>query len=176
MVKKLISLYFGRKNFFRGSAALAVTALASNLLGLLRDRLLAHSFGASRVLDAYNGAFIVPNLLLNIFVAGALTAAFVPIFTRLSERGEKEKTLEFTNSVLNSSLLVILLAGLFVIIFAPQISHWVVPGFDAASGALFVKLMRLVMVSILIFAASNTFGNILLSRKIFLVRNISSSL
>lgn len=152
---------------------LAFTALLSNLLGLLRDRLLAHSFGASRALDAYNAAFVVPNLLLNIFVAGALAAAFVPIFTELTAKNEKEKSLEFTNSVLNSSLLIILVTGLIVFIFAPQISNFVVPGFDVASKALFVKLMRLLLLSPLIFAASNTFGSILVSEERFFWYGVS---
>jgi len=173
LVRGLISIYFSRKNFFKGSAVLAFTALLSNLLGLLRDRLLAHSFGASRVLDAYNAAFVVPNLLLNIFVAGALAAAFVPIFTELTTKNEKEKSLEFTNSVLNSSLLVILVTGLIVFIFAPQLSKFIVPGFDAASKALFVKLMRLLLLSPLIFAASNTFGSILVSEERFFWYGIS---
>jgi len=64
-------------------------------------------------------------------------------------------------------------AGLFVFIFAPQISNWVVPGFDAASKALFVRLMKLVMISILIFAASNTFGNVLLSKEKFFWYGVS---
>ena len=173
MIKKLISLYFNRKTFFRGSAVLALTALLSNLLGLLRDRLLAHSFGASSALDAYNAAFVVPNLLLNIFVAGALAAAFVPIFTELTTKNEKEKSLEFTNSVLNSSLLVVLVTGLIVFIFAPQLSNYIVPGFDPASKVLFVKLMRLLLLSPLIFAASNTFGSILVSEEKFFWYGIS---
>jgi putative peptidoglycan lipid II flippase len=173
MIKKLISLYFSKKAFFRGSAILAFTALLSNLLGLLRDRLLAHSFGASRALDAYNAAFVVPNLLLNIFVAGALAAAFVPIFTELANKNEKEKLSEFVNSVLNSSLLIILITGLIVFAFAPQLSNFIVPGFDADSKALFIKLMRLLLLSPLIFAASNTFGNILVSEEKFFWYGIS---
>ncbi|MDP2933610.1 MAG: lipid II flippase MurJ, partial [bacterium] len=173
MIKKLISLYFNRKTFFKGSAVLALTALFSNLLGLLRDRLLAHSFGASSALDAYNAAFIVPNLLLNIFVAGALAAAFVPIFTELTTKNEKEKSLEFTNSVLNSSLLIVLVTGLIVFIFAPQLSKFIVPGFDPVSKVLFVKLTRLLLLSPLIFAASNTFGSILVSKEKFFWYGIS---
>ena len=167
MIKKLISIYFSRKNFFKGSAILAFTALASNLLGLLRDRLLAHSFGASRVLDAYNAAFIMPNLLLNIFVAGALSAAFVPIFTEITSHKEKTDTSDFTNSVLNSSVLIILITGLLAFVFAPQLSNWLVPGFSTESKVLFVKLTRLLLLSPLIFAVSNTIGSILISEERF---------
>lgn len=176
MIKKLVSLYFNRKTFFRGSAVLAFTALLSNLLGLLRDRFLARHFGAGAALDAYNAAFIVPNLLLNIFVAGALTAAFVPIFSGLISKERRQEAAEFANSVLNSSILVVLIAGLAVFIFAPQLSHWVVPGFTSESKALFVNLMRLLLLSPLIFAVSNALGNILVSEERFFWYGISPSL
>jgi putative peptidoglycan lipid II flippase len=176
MIKKLISLYFNRKTFFKGSAVLAFTALLSNLLGLLRDRLLAHSFGAGTALDAYNAAFIVPNLLLNIFVAGALTAAFVPIFSGLISKDRRQEASEFANSVLNSSILIVLIAGLVVFIFAPQLSRWIVPGFTSESKILFVNLMRLLLLSPLIFAISNALGNILVSEERFFWYGISPSL
>ncbi len=176
MIKKLISLYFNRKTFFKGSAVLAFTALLSNLLGLLRDRLLAHHFGAGAALDAYNAAFIVPNLLLNIFVAGALTAAFVPIFSGLISKDRRQEAAEFANSVLNSSILIILITGLAVFIFAPQLSRWVVPGFTPESKVLFVNLTRLLLLSPLIFAVSNALGNILVSEEKFFWYGISPSL
>lgn len=160
----------------RGSAILAVTALASNLLGLLRDRLLAHGFGASRALDAYNAAFIVPNLLLNIFVAGALTAAFVPIFSELFERGQRKEASEFSNSVLNSSVLVILITGLVIFALATPLSRLIVPGFDPPSQKLFVGLMRLLLLSPLIFAVSNTLGSILVSDEKFFWYGLSPAL
>ncbi len=176
MIKKLISLYFNRKTFFKGSAVLAFTALLSNLLGLLRDRLLAHHFGAGAALDAYNAAFIMPNLLLNIFVAGALTAAFVPIFSGLISKDRRQEAAEFANSVLNSSILIILITGLAVFIFAPQLSRWVVPGFTPESKVLFVNLTRLLLLSPLIFAISNALGNILVSEERFFWYGISPSL
>jgi putative peptidoglycan lipid II flippase len=175
-VRGLISIYFNRKTFFRGSAVLAFTALASNLLGLLRDRLLARHFGAGAALDAYNAAFIVPNLLLNIFVAGALTAAFVPIFSGLISKERRHEAAEFANSVLNSSILVVLITGLAAFFFAPQLSHWVVPGFTPESKILFVNLMRLLLLSPLIFAVSNALGNILVSEERFFWYGISPSL
>jgi putative peptidoglycan lipid II flippase len=176
MFKKLISTYFNRRTFFRGSAVLAFTAVLSNLLGLLRDRLLARSFGASSALDAYNAAFIVPNLLLNVFVAGALTAAFVPIFSGLVSKGRRGEAVEFANSVLNSSILVILIAGLAAFILAPQLSQWVVPGFTPEFKALFVNLMRLLLLSPLIFAVSNALGNILVGEERFFWYGLSPSL
>ncbi len=155
---------------------MASTALLSNLLGLLRDRFLAQNFGASIPLDAYNAAFILPNLLLNIFVAGAVSAAFVPIFTDLLTKEKREEAITFSNSVLNGSLLIVLISGLLVFIFAPQLSHFVVPGFDAESKTIFVNLMRLLLLSPLIFAASNTLGSVLVSEERFFWFGISPAI
>ncbi|MEX1063980.1 MAG: murein biosynthesis integral membrane protein MurJ [Candidatus Paceibacterota bacterium] len=176
MIKRLFALFLNRKTFFKGSAILGFTAILSNLLGLWRDRLLAQSFGASIPLDAYNAAFILPNLLLNIFVAGAVSAAFVPIFTDLLTKEKREEAIRFSNSVLNGSLLVILATGLLVFILAPQLSHLVVPGFDAESKALFVNLMRLLLLSPIIFAASNTLGSVLVSEERFFWYGISPAI
>lgn len=176
MVKRILATLLNRKTFLRGSAVLAFASLLSNLLGLLRDRLLAQSFGASHALDAYNAGFIIPNLLLNIFVAGALTAAFVPIFTSLVSKEKTEEATEFTNSVLNSSILVILITGIIAFIFAPQLSRLVVPGFEPASRDLFIKMTRLLLLSPLIFAISNTIGSIQVSEQRFFWYGMSSAI
>jgi len=167
MIKKLLAVFLNKKVFFRGSAILAFTAVLSNLTGLLRDRLFAHTFGASSALDAYNAAFIVPNLLLNIFVAGALTAAFIPIFSGLLEKKEHAEASDLTNSVLNSSVLIILVTGLAAFVLAPQLSRWIVPGFSPESKEIFVGMMRLLLLSPLIFAVSNTFGSVLMGDEKF---------
>lgn len=160
-------MFLNRKKFFRGSAILAFTAILSNLTGLLRDRIFAHIFGASSAMDAFNAAFTIPNLLLNIFVAGALTAAFVPIFASMLEKNEHKEGSEFTNSILNSSVLIVLMTGILAFIFAPQLSHLVVPGFNPETKTLFINMMRLLLLSPLIFAVSNTLGSMLMADEKF---------
>lgn len=152
-----------RRKFFVGSTALAVTTALSYLFGLIRDRQFAHVFGASHLLDAYNAAFLVPDLILNIFVAGALTAAFIPLFTEASP----EERPEFVNSVLNSSLLVVTAVGILVFIFATPLSHLVVRGLDPSSQHVYVNLLRMLLLSPLVFAISNTLGSILASHERF---------
>ena len=63
------------------SVILAISALASRGLGLWRDRLLAATFGAGQILDAYQIAFILPDLIFNLFIVGAISASFIPIFS-----------------------------------------------------------------------------------------------
>ena len=165
-----------KKAIFKGSAVLTTTTVLSYALGLLRDRLFAQTFGATRVLDAYNAAFTLPDLILNIFVAGALTAAFVPIFTDLTEENKRQETNIFVNSVLNSSLIAVLVSGLLVFAFAPQLSRYIVPGFDEQSRKIFVDLTRLLLLSPIIFSISNTFVGIALTRYRFFLVGISAPL
>jgi len=60
--------------------------LASRVLGLIRDRILAGAFGGSLLLDAFLLAFALPNLFRNLFGEGALSAAFLPRYVQLRER------------------------------------------------------------------------------------------
>lgn len=175
-MRQIFERFLNRKAFFRGSAILAVTTILSYALGLLRDRMFATTFGASRALDAYNAAFTLPDLILNIFVAGALTAAFVPIFTDLTTSEKHNEAKEFINSVINGSLLVVFAAGILVFAFAPQLSRLIVPGFDEAARQAFIKLTRILLLSPIIFSISNTLGNIILTHQRYFWFGISASL
>src|SRR5262245_53107604 len=63
--------------------------MTSRVLGVVREQVLASLFGASDAMDAYNVAYRVPNLLRDLFAEGAMSAAFVPTFTReLATKGK----------------------------------------------------------------------------------------
>ncbi len=69
-----------RKILF-SSAKMAVATLTSRVLGLVREQVMAATFGASGITDAFTVAYRLPNLLRDLFAEGAFSAAFVPIFT-----------------------------------------------------------------------------------------------
>lgn len=157
-------MQFALKHAFPGGAiVLTITSFASYALGLLRDRMFAQTFGASAQLDAYNASFVIPDLLLNIFVAGALSAAFIPLFSGLLRAQQSHKAHELARSVITSALLVIFITGFFVFAFAPMLTAFVAPGFSAAQKDLLANLMRIMILSPLIFAASNALGSMLVS-------------
>ena len=85
----------------RGAVLLAVLTFGGYAMGLVRDRIFARSFGAGVELDAYNAAFVLPELALDVLVAGGLTAPFVPIFLGLREGDGGERAAdEFGQTVL----------------------------------------------------------------------------
>src|SRR3989344_7721090 len=162
MLSQLKNYLFG-SIFRRGATLLTVLTLGSYALGVMRDILCARVFGASRLLDVYNAAFIVPDLLLNIFVAGALTAAFVPIFTHLYARNEDAEAEKVATTMLLAAPFILLILAVPVFIFMPRLADIVAPGFAFEDKELMVLMARLLLLSPIIFAVSNTLGNILIS-------------
>ncbi|MPZ16864.1 MAG: murein biosynthesis integral membrane protein MurJ [Luteitalea sp.] len=75
----------------RSAGSVGLATMASRLLGLVREQVLAYAFGASNAMDAFNVAFRLPNLVRDLFAEGAMSAAFIPTFTRhLTQRGRDE--------------------------------------------------------------------------------------
>ncbi|PWT84391.1 MAG: murein biosynthesis integral membrane protein MurJ [Blastocatellia bacterium] len=83
-----------------------IATLASRILGLVRDQVLAAFFGASNDMDAFIVAFRIPNLVRDLFAEGAMSAAFVPTFTKQLTLHGKNEAWRLGNNVLNALLLV----------------------------------------------------------------------
>ena len=66
-------------NLLKAASTVSAFTLASRVTGLIRDQIMAASFGASALTDAFNVAFRIPNLLRRLFAEGAFSQAFVPI-------------------------------------------------------------------------------------------------
>ncbi|MEP7167211.1 MAG: lipid II flippase MurJ [Candidatus Woesebacteria bacterium] len=151
----------------RSSLTLTLTSGMSYVLGLVRDKTFAYTFGAGPALDIYNSAFVVPDFLFAVLVSGALAAAFVPIFTSLDETS-RAKAIVYTNQVLSYTLILLSVFSVVFGIFLPYLAPYLVPGFDPAQRATYVTITRYLLVAPFFFTFSNTFGNALLSTKDFL--------
>lgn len=163
-----------RRSFFTGSGILVSTTILSYVLGLIRDRLLSTTFGASRLLDSYNASFIVPDLILNIFFAGALSAAFIPLLSKYENNRDEHERNQFISSVFNSITLTILIFTLIAFVFASQISKIIVPGFDESEQSIYISLLRVILLSPIVFAISNTLGTLLITKDRFFWFGISA--
>jgi putative peptidoglycan lipid II flippase len=129
------------------SLILTVAALASRLLGWVRLLVIGSQFGASRELDAYFAAFRIPDAIFQLVVAGALSAALIPVFQGYRARGQDEEAWRLASSVIN--LVLIALAGLSLLmaIFAPIFVPIVAPGFDAPTTELTIRMTRVMLLS-----------------------------
>lgn len=115
--------------------------LMSRVLGLAREILVAAFFGATRNMDAFNVAYTLSNLARQLLAEGALSAAFVPVFSQALTKS-REKAL----ALARGTMTVLLCATCFVvtlgIFFAPALVKFMAPGFDEASHNLAVGLTR----------------------------------
>src|ERR671923_2327581 len=90
----------------RSAASAGVATMTSRILGVVREQVLAAMFGAGNAMDAYNVAFRIPNLVRDLFAEGAMSAAFVPTFTRELTTGGKPRAWQLANSVVTALVLV----------------------------------------------------------------------
>lgn len=157
---------------FHSSLTLTFTSALSYILGLLRDKTFAFQFGAGTALDIYNAAFVVPDLLFAVVVSGALSAAFVPIFTALDEKS-RAKSFVYINQVLSWLLLFLSIFALIFAIFLPNFVQYLVPGFNDLDREQYITTTRILLIAPFFFTLSNTFGNALLSTRDFLWYGLS---
>jgi putative peptidoglycan lipid II flippase len=162
LVRRVLDLVFPR-----GALVLSVLTFGYFAMGILRNRALASTFGAGPELDAYNAAFKVPEIALDVLVAAGLTAPFVPIFNGLRERDEAGAH-SFARTVLTVAVLVIAAVILVLVLVAPMTVGLVAPGFDPATRDLYVDLFRLMAITPVLFAASIAIGEVLVAHRQFL--------
>ncbi len=178
MVSRIKQLWHREQDLQSAASLLVVTMLLSNVLGFLRDLILANTVPLA-VLDTYYTAFRVPDFLFNLFILGAISSAFIPVFLDLKTSTDSSTAWHLTNNLITSAL--ILLAGLGVGLYwlMPQMISVFVPGFHhaapiaIASGKLVgsidltTSLARVMLLSPLFFAVSYIMGGVLNANKKF---------
>ena len=110
--------------------------MTSRVLGLIRDQVLLIYFGMGDKMDAFNVAFRLPNLVRDLFAEGAMSAAFVPTFTRELHNKGKEAAWELGNLVISGLIVatgIIVLLGIFG---AEPLTRWIASGYAAKPGKL----------------------------------------
>jgi len=122
----------------RSAGLISVATMASRVLGVAREMVLAAFFGASGgiEMDAFNVAFRIPNLLRDLFAEGAMTAAFVPTFTRTLTTEGRDAAWRLGNLVINALLVITGSIVVVGILFASPITHAFAPWFADTPGKL----------------------------------------
>ncbi len=115
----------------RAAGIVGFATLLSRILGYVRDMVIAYFFGTAASADAFFVAFRIPNLFRRLFAEGALTVAFIPIFTGYLVQESKEGASRFVNAVFTLLSLILLLVSLLGIVFSPLIVKLMAWGFAA---------------------------------------------
>ncbi len=150
-----------------GGVLLSVLLFGSYALGLVRDRTFARTFGAGPELDAYNAAFVLPELLLDVLVEAGLAAPFIPIFLRLRAVGDGSEADRFARTILSAAVAIMGAAAVLMFVFAEATTGFIAPGFSGSQRDLYVSLFRLMLATPILFAASLTLGQVLLAEQRF---------
>lgn len=166
---------FSKKQQTIGSAAFILISMVftSRVLGLVRDRLLNARFAPDE-LGVYFAAFRLPNLIFELLVMGALTSAFIPVFTKyLTEHNEKEG-FDIAATLINMSTAVLLVLAIPLLLFTNQLSHFLAPGFSPVQVARMAEYTRFMIIfQVLPLLVGNFFTGILQSYNLFLVPAIA---
>ncbi|KKQ93555.1 MAG: putative peptidoglycan lipid II flippase MurJ [candidate division CPR2 bacterium GW2011_GWC1_39_9] len=158
---------------------LGLTSLLSNILGLYRERIIASMFGTNHFAEIYMASFRLPDLIFNILIYGALSAAFIPIFIERLVEEKKESAWKLANSFLNLMLLASIVAAIAIAIFAPFLVPLLVPGFKGkiVSGInmmdITVNTTRILLLSPIFMCISAVFSGILNSFKKFVAYSVA---
>ncbi len=157
----------------QASLVLTVAALASRALGWLRLLVIGSQFGASRELDAYFAAFRIPDAIFQLVVAGALSAALIPVFQGYRAREQEQEAWRLASSVINLVVIALAAVSLIMAILAPWIVPAVTPGFDAPTTELTIRMTRVMLLSPVFIGMGAVVSGILNSYERFAVPAIA---
>jgi len=157
------------KKIAGAAAIVSAITMISRILGYIRDAISAALFGVGIFSDAYFVALRIPNLLRDLLAEGALSSAFVPVFTDYIENKDNKEVWRLANNVLTVLSIILTLIVIFGIIIAPLVVMVIAPGFskDPEKFALTVKLTRVLFPFIMLVSIAAIFLGILNSFKKF---------
>lgn len=167
----LVRYLFSTKQSSVRSAAFVMMAMvmASRVLGLVRDRMLAARF-APEELGVYLAAFRIPNMLFEILVMGALTAAFIPIFTKFLSTNNERQAWRLSSAIINICTVALVALSVPMLLWTEPISRLITPGFDRSQIRLMSEFTRVIILTqVLPLLIGNFFTGILQSYNIFLI-------
>ena len=163
----------GWQGMHEAAILLGVFSLVSQLIGLYRDRMLAHTIGPSATLDIYYSAFRIPDLLyLSIASLASITVLMPFLIDRMTKNG-KEAARAFFNDVFLGFLILLLVVSATVFALMPIIAHLIAPGFNAAEIHTLIGVSRIMLLSPILLGLSSLVGTITQILRKFVIFSLS---
>ncbi len=164
-------------NVRRATLILTGAFVVSRVFGLLRTFLFSFVFGASAISDAYLQAFVVPDFIFNIVAGGALSSAFIPVFTKyMVGENDEESAWHISSAALNLAIVIMLVLAIIAMIFAGQIIPLYNPKSPSVSLqeynahiGLIVSLARIMLLQAIILGGGVIVNAVLNARQNFLL-------
>jgi putative peptidoglycan lipid II flippase len=163
---------------FRSAGVTSIAVFLSRIAGLVREILMARFFGASMEQDAYTAGFRIPNLTRDLFAEGALSSAFVPVFTQRLANDTRESAMRLVNLVATTLALVVGALCVLGMVFASPMVAAFAGGFEDVPGKheLAVRLTRIMFPFLLVVALAAQAMGVLNALGQFAVPALSSAL
>lgn len=151
-----------------------VTYGLAHLLGLVKSRLLISYFfgGNAALLDVYYAAMIIPETIFQLLVMGALSAAFIPIFSKYLSKDEHQAW-TMAGITLNVVLAILVAISILIFILARPLAHLVAPGFSLTQISTMANLLRVMLMAQIFFCISGFLTGMIQSHQRFLIPAIA---
>lgn len=168
IIRKGKKLFFSEQSTILSAAAIiAAMTIASQILGLVRQRIVLHFFVPDQA-TLFFAALRLPELLFEVLVYGMFSSAFIPVFTKAFRKDEREAW-QTAGKVASIGLILFLVFSVIFGIFAEQIYTVVAPGFNHAQIVEIAKLARILFLAQAIFIVSYVLTSVLESLRRFLI-------
>ena len=167
LVKESTMSKQGTQNAAKAAGLISAMFLLSRILGLLRESQTGSLFNRFQT-DAFFAAFTIPDVMYYLLVGGALSAAFIPIFTEYLAGGKEEEGWKVASTFIN--IVVIFLAGFTIlgVIFTQYLTPIIAPHFTAEKLKLLIELTRIMFPAVCFTALAGLIGGILISYQRFM--------
>ncbi len=158
MVQRVLKVVYKEvRGLHQAAYVLAIFTLGSQVLALVRDRLLAHQFGAGTELDLYYTAFRIPDLLYVLFASTLSVYVLIPFVAERISGTDAARARVLLSQIFSLFLIVYAVLALLIAYMAPEIVQMFFPGFESEQGAL-VMLMRILLIQPFLLGISSLLG------------------
>jgi putative peptidoglycan lipid II flippase len=157
----------------KNSLIIGFFSVASILLGIVRDRLLAQYIGIGDALDIYNASFRLPDLVLGVTLSFAASATVIPFISKAIAKGDEKDLQERMSSLFIFFGGATTILALLVVIFVPFLTAWLVPGFNLSKQAEFIHFTRILMLQPILLGLSTLISTLAQARHQFYLYGIA---
>ncbi|MFH1402511.1 MAG: lipid II flippase MurJ [Patescibacteria group bacterium] len=171
MIKKVFNLlHQDISGLHKAAYVLGLSALLSQSLALLRDRLFAHSFGAGEILDIYYASFRIPDF---IFISVASIVSLSVLIPFLTQQKDKEYSKRFMSEIFSVFFVLIAVVSLLMFFLMPVLVPFIFRGFSPDALQQVISLSRIMLLSPILLGFSNCLTSIIQVNKKFFIYAIS---
>lgn len=159
-------------NLKKIAAVLILVTIASKILGLVREGILAYEYGTSYITDAYSIAITVPSTLFAIIMTG-VSESYIPVYMQINDEELRKK---FTNNIITIMVIISTIILILGLLFIKPISFILAPGFPNEYRNILIQFIAIILFSLPISAFYEIYIGYLRSREHFIIVNVTKDI